>query len=407
MTDAIDRDKVREALESLYDDVGLARARIGLLLPGVQEAMTIEERARMIRALLLEALELLRPQRRWDAATTRRKGSGRPGFGSAESRPYDVLTLRYLERLSIADLEEELSLGRRQVYRALEEAEARLADILSSRAQVSSAEQAGSSRGDFLAEELAAAVAHPGHVELQKLLAEAAELVAPLAQERHVTVSLASDGKAGLVLADRAMLRQVLVQLLACSVQSGGSQVTAVCRGWDEREGASVTISFTGDIAAVERRLADAQRIAGSRGMACELKIAQAAQECEVTLNLRTDKPVSVLVVEDNPGAVELYRRYLSAGGWQLHHTTDPRAAVSIAAETKPDIIVLDIMMPYLDGWSVLHSLRNNQATASIPILICSVVEQPELGTALGATVYLTKPVSQAQFLSALRACLG
>ena len=407
MAAPIDRDIAREALRALYDDVRLAQSRLASAAPGVPAAAAVEQRARAVRALLLEALESLRPQRRVTAVPSRSHATAAAGFGSAEARSYDVLTLRYLERMPVSDMEEELSLERRQVYRGLEEAEARLAAVLSSWVQAGEDEPDVPARRDSLAEELEAIASHPGRVELHRLFVEAVELVEPLAEEKGATISLTAIGESDLVLVDRAMLRQVLVQLLACGIQSGAARIDVASSATDVGPAASVTIRFAGDVAAVERRLADAQRIAGSRGMACELRIAHEAGNCEVSLQLRRGSPVSVLVVEDNPGAVELYRRYLSAGGWQVLSTSDPRAALSIATQTQPDVIVLDLMMPHLDGWTVLRALRTTPETAAIPVLVCSVVEQPELGASLGARAYLTKPVSQAEFLSALRACSG
>lgn len=397
----------REALKALYDDVGLAQSRLAAVAPGIPVAAAVDERARAVRALLLEALESLRPLRRLGSGSGRGPAAGGAGFGTSEARSYDVLTLRYLERMSVTDMEEELSLERRQVYRELEQAEVRLATVLSSWVEADAGQGELPGRRDSLAEELEAVASHPGRVELHALVREAVALVAPLAQERGVCVSVVASGESDLVLADRAMLRQVLVQLLACAIQSGGTMVEVLSSAGEGEPTADVSIRFSGDLAAVRRRLDDAQRIAGSKGMACELLPAGDAGECVVSLQLRRGRPLSILVVEDNPGAIELYRRYLSAGGWQVLSTPDPRAAVGIASQTRPDAIVLDLMMPYLDGWTVLRSLRTTPETAAIPVIVCSVVEQPELGASLGAAYYLTKPLSQADLLSALRACCG
>jgi CheY-like chemotaxis protein len=246
---------------------------------------------------------------------------------------------------------------------------------------------------------------YPAKVEVQRLVAEAIKLVEPLVGGKRTVIRADSIGSADLVLADRAILKQVMVQLLACGIQAGAPEVEVLIDASSDASSARIGVRFCGDLPAVERRLADTQRIAASRGIVCQLRSGSAGS-FEATLRLQRGNPVSVLVVEDNPGAVELYRRYLSATGWQLHCAADPRTARDIAGDTHPDVIVLDIMMPRLDGWSVLQSLRDSPATADIPVLICSVVEQPELAAALGAQAYLTKPVGQGEFLVALRSCL-
>jgi putative two-component system response regulator len=71
-------------------------------------------------------------------------------------------------------------------------------------------------------------------------------------------------------------------------------------------------------------------------------------------------------------------------------------------AETRPDLIILDVMMPSMDGWQVLRSLKQNPATKSTPIIICSVLREPELAISLGAISYLIKPVDRLELLATL-----
>ena len=67
-----------------------------------------------------------------------------------------------------------------------------------------------------------------------------------------------------------------------------------------------------------------------------------------------------------------------------------------------PSIIVLDVMLPDMDGWELLAHLHEHPPTRSIPILVCSVVREEELALALGAKLYLSKPVRRQQFIQAL-----
>ncbi|MGQ9554093.1 MAG: response regulator [Anaerolineae bacterium] len=389
---APDRAAVHEALASLYDNVRLAQASLIAFFPKVQGILALDERAEAMRSLLLEALDSLRPAHRLP-------------FGSPACRSYEVLKLRYLERMRIADIEDELSLGRRQVFRDLEEAEAKLAEVLASWVV---AQQDSSDERDTLSDELLTLVSTPGHVSLSEVVLEAVAVVAPLAKQVGKAVVIApGDETAGYVLADAAIIRQVLVQLLCCAVQSAQRRVGVSLEVGDQESQAIVAIHFQGAVDAIqERRLADAQRIAESLGMSCRLGRSEGGQSC-ITLSLSRSRPVSVLVVEDNPGAVELYRRYLSSRGWLVQSVSDPLLACEAARRSRPDVIVLDIMMPRLDGWSVLGRLRQQPETRATPVLICSIVEQPELGATLGATAYLTKPVSQGEFMAALRRCLG
>lgn len=388
----LDRETVHEALECLYDNVRLAQAGLVARFPSVAAIQPVDERAETARSTLLEAIEALRPPRRVP-------------FGALESRSYDVLTLRYVEGMSIERMEGELSIGRRQIYRDLEEAEADLAELLSSWARAGLETPVEPGRHDFLSDELTALASDPVLVDLRELLAEAASVVRPLAVRTGVSLQELPGGEPVLALADRSILRQVLVQLLSSAVQAAGSRVEMSVDAGEESR-VQVRVRFAGSLkGSQERRLLDAQRIAASQGMLCDWS--ESDGHVYVTLSLETGTPVSVLVVEDNPGAVELYRRYLSSRSWQLQSVSDPRVACEVARRAQPDVIVLDVMMPKLDGWSLLQSLHADDRTRHIPVLICSIVEDPELAEALGAKAYLTKPVSQGEFLAALRRCLA
>jgi CheY-like chemotaxis protein len=72
-----------------------------------------------------------------------------------------------------------------------------------------------------------------------------------------------------------------------------------------------------------------------------------------------------------------------------------------------PDVIVLDVMLPDVDGWNLLLDLHEHPATRSIPVIVCSVVREENLAMSLGAALYLSKPVSPRQFIRALDQVLG
>jgi CheY-like chemotaxis protein len=87
--------------------------------------------------------------------------------------------------------------------------------------------------------------------------------------------------------------------------------------------------------------------------------------------------------------------------------TTTGQQALALAAELQPRLILLDLMLPHQDGWDILQAFQNSPATRPIPIIICSVLNEPELALALGASDYITKPVSQVTLLAVLRRWLG
>jgi CheY-like chemotaxis protein len=120
-----------------------------------------------------------------------------------------------------------------------------------------------------------------------------------------------------------------------------------------------------------------------------------------VTLRIR--RPTSsILIIDDNQGLVKLLRRYLSDQACQVVHADNGREGLHAAQDMIPDAIILDVMMPEMDGWEFLQRLRNHPKTADVPVIICSVVNDPDLAYSLGASVVLEKPVSRRIILEAM-----
>ena len=120
----------------------------------------------------------------------------------------------------------------------------------------------------------------------------------------------------------------------------------------------------------------------------------------------RFDFPVEsekvLLAIEDNEGIVRVFQSYLASYGYLVIGAMAGDEALKLAREVLPAAITLDIMMPNQDGWEILQALKSDPATRSIPVIICSVLEDPELAHSLGAAVYLQKPISQAALLDVL-----
>ena len=102
---------------------------------------------------------------------------------------------------------------------------------------------------------------------------------------------------------------------------------------------------------------------------------------------------------------IELFRRYLADEDYRLVGVRDGQEGLRLADETQPDIIVLDVMIPQQDGWEVLQRLRTQESTCHIPVIICSVLDDPKLAFSLGADDFLAKPLTQSRFLATLSRC--
>jgi PAS domain S-box-containing protein len=109
-----------------------------------------------------------------------------------------------------------------------------------------------------------------------------------------------------------------------------------------------------------------------------------------------------ILAIDDDPQVIGLYERYLHPQGYQVVPLSDPSQAVERVKQLKPFAVTLDIMMPGIDGWQVLDTLKGDPDTRNIPVIICSIIEDLEKGFNLGATDYLVKPILEDDLVNAL-----
>jgi len=117
----------------------------------------------------------------------------------------------------------------------------------------------------------------------------------------------------------------------------------------------------------------------------------------------------SVLVVDDEPLTRNLLRLMLERAGFDILEAEDGLKALLSVSENKPDVIVLDVMMPHMDGLTVCEKLRSNPETAVLPIILLSARANPEAvqeGMEAGADEYLSKPVSREELIRTIRSVL-
>jgi CheY-like chemotaxis protein len=101
----------------------------------------------------------------------------------------------------------------------------------------------------------------------------------------------------------------------------------------------------------------------------------------------------SILVVDDDSNIRSLLQQELTEAGYSVRLAEDGRKALSLVREEIPGLIILDVMMPEMNGFDVAAVLKNDPATMHIPIIILSIVEDKERGFRLGVDRYLTKPI--------------
>jgi signal transduction histidine kinase/CheY-like chemotaxis protein len=111
----------------------------------------------------------------------------------------------------------------------------------------------------------------------------------------------------------------------------------------------------------------------------------------------------TILVIDDDPTVHDLMRRFLTKEGYRVAIAPGGKEGIEMAKELKPDLITLDVMMAEMDGWAVLTALKADPAVAEIPVIVLTMFDDKEMGFALGATDYMTKPINRDRLVSVLR----
>jgi Response regulators consisting of a CheY-like receiver domain and a winged-helix DNA-binding domain len=109
-----------------------------------------------------------------------------------------------------------------------------------------------------------------------------------------------------------------------------------------------------------------------------------------------------VVIIEDDRASLDLFSAYLEGTGIDLVKARDGSDGLALVREHLPAAVVLDIRLPGLDGWELLNSLKADTATAGIPVIVVTIVDERSRGLAMGASEYLMKPVARDQLLGAL-----
>jgi len=117
----------------------------------------------------------------------------------------------------------------------------------------------------------------------------------------------------------------------------------------------------------------------------------------------KTDEGNPVLIIDDDPAVRELVTRILTREGFSVMTASDGEKGLERARQCNPLAIVLDVMMPAMDGWSVLAALKADPQLARIPVIMETMVDEQSKGFALGASDYLIKPIEREQLLQVLR----
>ena len=112
---------------------------------------------------------------------------------------------------------------------------------------------------------------------------------------------------------------------------------------------------------------------------------------------------VNILLIDDETSNCELMQRYIAKTGWTMSYAGNGAKGIRLAKAQRPDVICLDILMPEIDGWSVLAALKSDPDTADIPVIVWTMLNDGQQGYALGVSEYLTKPSERDKLIDTIR----
>jgi len=122
------------------------------------------------------------------------------------------------------------------------------------------------------------------------------------------------------------------------------------------------------------------------------------------------DTQRTIMVVDDNPDIITIVKTILEGKGYHVLSASSGQELLNLLTDRKPDLIILDIMMPEMDGLEVLGRLKAVAETASIPVILLTAKVQYEDvlgGYKLGADYYITKPFTSTQLVNGINLLLG
>jgi signal transduction histidine kinase/CheY-like chemotaxis protein len=290
-------------------------------------------------------------------------------------------------------------------------------------------------------------------VPLPRLLDEVKTLVAPMMKKNENKLVLDSDGAIGSMRTDVTKLKQSLINLLsnAAKFTKKGAVTLRVRRdeeagekrirfdvidsgiGMTEEQLGRLFQAFTQADSSTTRHfggtglgltitkhfctmLGGSITATSTPGQGSKFTIGlplnegQAAPESADTAVAQSASPeaaapgaVTVLVVDDDPAVHEVLSNTLSKEGYRVVHAYGGAEALEIMRRERPDIVTLDVMMPKIDGWSVLGIMKSEAELAPIPVIMLTIVDDRNLGFSLGASEFMTKPVDRTRLVALIR----
>ncbi len=332
-------------------------------------------------------------------------------------RIYQLLTYRFIEQSSQKEVAANLALSIRQLRRLENQAVELLAERLIARFPIvgNTPGQAGfpsdAARSeieitkDQELEWLRTSIAFET-IRISDLIDASLKTSAPLAEKLAVQIAFSGNHLQTMVSAHVTTLRQALLNLL-----TAGFQIAS---------GGELRLEITTNMNRVTVRLQAAgpklQKTIGQQDIAENIQLARklislstgrievetGPETWSVLIELPQVELATVMMIDDNDDALRLVERYLSVSRYHFAGVHDPALVLTMAEEVRPNLILLDVMLPGIDGWELLGRLREHPMLENVPVIITTILPQENLAVTLGAAGFIRKPFSRERLLQVM-----
>lgn len=371
---------VKDALENIYDYPALQTHPFALQL-GQEIVSSRDNPAHQLRKLLIDAIEKLNP-------------GNHEGARIGTKRIYNLLHMHYVGGMTLQEVALELGVSVRQAYRDLKKGQDSVSSVLwfkfGQETDMPTSKETMNTLSSVQSE-LTQVEGDIHWVNMSELLKSISGALERLAEQVGVTIMLELAPESG-ISTNPMMARQVLMNLLSQAIQQNPVEVALQLEETEKHAILSMNYETVLENPIVTPVI---EQLVQQLGWQIE-------QSPEATRIIMRRVDMSVLLIDDNKGLVDLMKRYLGDESYQVMTANNGHDGLKIAQDARPDVIVMDIMMPEMDGWELLQRLRMIPVTATIPIVVCSVINDPQLALTLGASKFVAKPVDKEKLYQAL-----
>lgn len=398
---------LRHALGLLYDPVALAKSPLVRHFGLAGQ----EDTALALRRILVNGIEELRPDLTVPA-------HAKPW------RHYHVLRHHFIEQFTQREVARDLGMSIRQLRRLEQDALQVLAEHLARQYNLTSRvefEQGGGAGVGHASTTLATpsrseevAWSHrsfpSSSITVEELITGVEQVSGPLLTALHIRLDRTLPERLPRLAVQPELVRQALLNLVIMAAR-------ALPGGWltisTQVQAREVTLHLTArGLSAVTAPFAEGQteglkvtrQLLESTGGRLEPVRVEGTHQFSIEVRLPAEPSLTLLVIDDNPDTLQLLERYTTNTRYHFIGIQDATRALLEAQALLPDLIVLDVMLPHVDGWELFGQLRTHPVTCTIPVIICTIMPQEQLALNLGACDFIRKPVSRLDFLTVLEA---